>query len=540
MTRVWLEQTKTYPVLILVVAVATGVLGFFTLKNVNQQAQLGEQAIAQAMLTPLSKDVEQIESTIIKTDNRILHEFNPEAPGQFASQWRSQAHVVSPIVRALVVFENTGRLLDFNYRGTPEEASHFKNQILGQLRVDLQIATTKSTKLQHLHTTYGTQSTLVSHQALPTRAPKFHVVIYYDTAWILQTVIREVLENHDGKHIYNVMDNNNRVVYGQTLANAGDYTVGRRFPTTLYQWRLQMAPRQAAQLDAQSKNQRFSELTLVVFSLAIVLLGVAFILVAVVKDRKINQLKSEFVSTVSHELKTPVSVIRMFGDMLRSGKARTPKKREQYIEVICRETERLSALVDNVLDFEAMEQGERRYALTPQPIYPVIEAAVDAMGPRLEQENITLDLQLPKSNDDEPGHNSVGPLQASPNPTVPLDREAALLALVNLIDNAIKYGNGTPITITTRVYPQHVEIRVMDRGPGIPVEQRVRVFDRFYRAAHQSGIRGTGIGLALVKSIATAHRGWIRVDSVKPHGVCMTLGLPTHNSTHPKPTGEHT
>ena len=256
-----------------------------------------------------------------------------------------------------------------------------------------------------------------------------------------------------------------------------------------------MAPRQAELLQAQGQSRVTGAAALPITSFAIILLSAIFFLYAAEKERRLSELKSELMANVSHELKTPLSVVRMFADMLRSDRVPSEERRHEYLDIICRESERLTSLIDNVLDFSALETGQGTYRLRKGDLTDAVGRALDAFRYRSEQEGVEIEVQSPESL-----------------PPVLMDQEAVALAVINLLDNAVKYGGQTAVGLKLSTRRSVVDIAVRDHGPGIPKESLRHVFDRFYRGPDTGPTRGSGIGLSLVKHIAQAHggRAWAR------------------------------
>ena len=334
------------------------------------------------------------------------------------------------------------------------------------------------------------------------------IVAHHDTGYLVREEFPRLFATEEGKRQYNVVNAENRRVFGASLANAGDYLVGHRFPTTLYNWRLQVAPKQASLLESSGRTRRLTELGLLLVALFVILLGVAFVLYAAYKERRLNELKGEFIANVSHELKTPLSVVRMFGELLLTKRVRNEEKQQQYLEIICRESERLTTLIENVLDFSALERGRQKYRLEEGDLQDVVANAIDAFRYRMEGAAVELELK--------------GDL-----PPLLLDRQAVVLALVNLLDNAVKYGEKSPITVTLEQVRDFVQVRVRDRGPGIAPDQEKRIFERFYRSRRNANVRGSGIGLALVRHIAQAHGGRAWATNAEGGGAIVAFALPT-------------
>jgi signal transduction histidine kinase len=232
------------------------------------------------------------------------------------------------------------------------------------------------------------------------------------------------------------------------------------------------------------------------------------------RERELARLKSEFVSTVSHELKTPLTSIRMFAEMLQQDVAGRDREREaRYHDIIVRESERLGLLIANVLDYAQIERGTRRYDQKEEPAAEVAKEAI-ATFRRFQEEEERPVIQFAVADD---AHDAA----------IFVDREVVVQALLNLLANAAKYG-GTehPIEVqVARRSDRRVSIAVRDRGPGIPRAEQSRIFREFYRAsgAYSSGVEGTGLGLALVKRHVEAQGGEVELDSTV--GVGSTFSL---------------
>ena len=199
--------------------------------------------------------------------------------------------------------------------------------------------------------------------------------------------------------------------------------------------------------------------------------------------------RNNFVAAVSHELKTPLTAIRMYAEMLRDGIVPSEKKRQEYYGTITSESERLSRLINNVLEFSRLEKGIRQMNLVAGPLAPVVEEMADLLRPHAEREGFTLQVE------------------SDPDlPPVRYDRDALLQVLFNLVDNAIKYARDAPqrlISLECRHREGGVAVLVRDRGPGVAPRHLTRLFEPFFRGETELTRRtkGTGIGLALVKGL---------------------------------------
>jgi signal transduction histidine kinase len=255
-------------------------------------------------------------------------------------------------------------------------------------------------------------------------------------------------------------------------------------------------------------------------ALAVMLgLGIIATIFGAARARELAQLKSDFVSTVSHELKTPLTSIRMFAEMLEQGVAQgDPAKMARYHGVIVQESQRLGLLIANLLDYAQIERGTRRYTHTRENVGKLAADAVATFET----------LQNPDSDRRNPIEVDVSPEAMAAD--VQVDRDVVIQALLNLLANAAKYGSSAdaPIEVNVGAEDLAVSIAVRDHGPGIPAHEQARIFREFYRApeAYRSGVEGTGLGLALVKQHIEALGGTVDVQSEVGQGATFTIRLP--------------
>jgi len=230
------------------------------------------------------------------------------------------------------------------------------------------------------------------------------------------------------------------------------------------------------------------------------------------REMRLSVLKSDFVANVSHELKTPLALIRLFAETLEMGRVPGEDKKRQYYRVIHKESQRLTQLINNILDFSRIEAGRREYRFAPTDLNRVVADVLDAYRFQIEQHGFTLESSL-----------------AEDLPEVEVDKEALSQALINLVNNAVKYSRDEKlIRLTTSCDGERLRVRVTDRGIGIPSGEQRKIFEKFYRAenslVHES--KGSGLGLALVRHIMEAHGGSVEVESAPGKGSTFTLVLP--------------
>lgn len=499
-----------YWLLVPAVLIAAAILGYYTFRSTLEHTELGEETIAQSLLSVAQQGVEEVERYIRAADNTVFRLVNPNDSSTIDTVWLPEAQSQTPSVQSVLLIDGEGNLLQWASTADKRKRRAFLRVFRQQLVKSLDLEPAEPRLLRHLHQDVDGQSYLLSYKAYSTLAGEVtYIVAQHDTEYLIDEVFPSMFASAESTPRFNIVDENNRVVFGPDLSEVGVYTVGHRFPTTLYGWRLQVAPRQAELLQAQGRSRMRGAAALPLMSFAVILLSAVFFLYAAEKERRLNELKSELMANVSHELKTPLSVVRMFADMLRSDRIPSEDRRHEYLDIICRESERLTSLIDNVLDFSALESGQGTYRLRRGDLGEAVGRALDAFRYRSEQEGVEIHLDAP---DDLP--------------PVLIDQEAIALAVINLLDNAVKYGGQTPVELKLSRRRSVVDIAVRDHGPGIPPEALRLVFDRFYRGPHAGPTRGSGIGLSLVKHIAQAHGGRAWAKNAPGGGAIVGFWIP--------------
>jgi two-component system phosphate regulon sensor histidine kinase PhoR len=272
----------------------------------------------------------------------------------------------------------------------------------------------------------------------------------------------------------------------------------------------------------ETVRTRFNRNLLLILALDLVLLGGAILIYRNVRAQmEFARLKSTFVSNVSHELRTPLALIRMYAETLEMGRLKDERKKQEYYETILRETDRLSHLVNTILNFSRMEAGKRPYKMKEVDLNELVRNVMETYRLHCEQHGIQPVVQLPDT-----------PV------TVHADADAITEAIINLIDNAIKYGGTAKhCAVRTAVWPEAAVLEVEDHGIGIAAEHHRKIFDVFYRVpaglVHET--KGSGLGLSLVRHIMTAHNGNVEVKSEPGKGSTFRLVFPV-TPAHTRPS----
>jgi signal transduction histidine kinase/tetratricopeptide (TPR) repeat protein len=244
----------------------------------------------------------------------------------------------------------------------------------------------------------------------------------------------------------------------------------------------------------------------------ILVFGLVLTVRAVSHELELARMKSDFVSTVSHEFKSPLTSIRQLAEMLQSGRVPSEERRQKYYDVLLEQSERLALLTDNILSLAKIEEGRAEFAFETTDISVLLTKVVTSIRERVRHEGFDIGLDVE------------GAL-----PLLAVDRTALSQAVTNLVDNAIKYsGDSRKISVGARLEEQAVVIAVRDFGVGIKKEDIDKVFERFYRAGDEltRTVKGSGLGLTLVKEIVAAHRGKVHVESEPGKGSLFSIRLP--------------
>jgi signal transduction histidine kinase len=250
----------------------------------------------------------------------------------------------------------------------------------------------------------------------------------------------------------------------------------------------------------------------IVAALALLMVGAGYVAArGLAREVAAARLQSNFVAAVSHEFRTPVASVRQLSELLEDGRVADESKRREYYARIRRQAGRLQRLVENLLDFGRMEADAAEYRME-----------------RLDTADLVRDVTQEFQGEGRGSGRTVDVVMHGPLPSIVGDREALGRALWNLLDNAAKYSPAeAPIHVETTVEDGGVTIRVRDEGPGIPPDEQPRIFDKFVRGSHarESGAKGTGLGLAMVRHILRAHGGEVSVESAPGRGSTFTLRL---------------
>jgi len=263
----------------------------------------------------------------------------------------------------------------------------------------------------------------------------------------------------------------------------------------------------------RERRSKFTKIaTLYTLAVSTFLLGLYFMITNILGKRKINRMKEDFVSSVSHELKTPIAAVRMLAETLKRGKVKDAGREDQYYGMIIRESDRLTRFINKILDFAKLEKGGKVFYFEEDNICDLAKTAVDIYRDEAQDKDLKLSLNLEKEGI-----------------TAEVDKDAILQVMLNLVDNAYKYSkNEKDITIGVKDSGQNITVEISDKGIGIPKDSIEKVFDKFYRVDRYftKHVKGSGLGLSFVKDVINSHGGKIAVQSEQGKGTKFIISLP--------------
>jgi two-component system phosphate regulon sensor histidine kinase PhoR len=265
-------------------------------------------------------------------------------------------------------------------------------------------------------------------------------------------------------------------------------------------------------IQSLAKNRLINNIFVLIVLTVILLFGLFFVFRIIKKEVELAQIKSDFVSNVSHELRTPLALITMYSETLEMGRINSEEKRREYYKIISSEANRLSRIVNSILNFSKIEAGKRKYTFEIIVINSIVEGALSTYEHQLKNEGFEYNFYA--------GENI---------PEFSADKEALTEAIINLIDNAMKYSdNKKRIEIITGFEKDQIFIEVKDYGIGISNSDQTKIFDKFFRvtSGYVHNTKGTGLGLSLVMHIVEAHKGKITLNSKLGEGSSFRLNFP--------------
>ena len=327
---------------------------------------------------------------------------------------------------------------------------------------------------------------------------------------LLPNVLQMSISSEDTDWI--IRGRNRELILASANPPTGSLTVKSDFVGNFPDWTMEFYQADPRFLEDFLVSRRGIYFYMFILIAGILVFGLILTIRSFTREMELSRMKSDFVSTVSHEFKSPLTSIRQIAEMLHAGRVPSEERRQKYYDVLLEQSERLSLLTENVLSFAKMEEGKREFVFEQADIKTLLMKIVSTIQDRVRHDGFEIEAKIEKS---------LLPIMA--------DVSALTQAVNNLIDNAVKYS-GDSKKVIVRAYndEQRVVIAVRDFGVGIKKEEKSKVFDRFYRGGDEltRTVKGSGLGLTLVKQIVEAHKGSIQLESEPGKGSVFSMKLP--------------
>jgi signal transduction histidine kinase len=342
--------------------------------------------------------------------------------------------------------------------------------------------------------------------------------ILIDFPVYLKSISEKMIKKLDPGSSINIKieDNNRKLVFSKVHKEEIDY-LSFPFPENLPQWKLLLSENKPGFLMTLLKAGSGIYLFIFILIALLMVLGFAFIMYTLNVELRLNKLKSEFISNVSHELKSPLTSIRMMTEMLHHNRVQTEERKSVYYSSMLEESEHLSHLIDNILDFSRMDDDRKKYDFTDVNLDELLMKFLESTRESIQDTSFDIRYNRPDRV-----------------PVIKADKNAILQVFYNLVDNAIKFsGTSKQIDISLSSKDDELQFCVKDYGIGISGKDHEKIFDRFYRGEEPQrlGIKGSGIGLTIVQKIVEAHKGRLTVESKPGEGSTFCVHLPINKNS---------
>jgi signal transduction histidine kinase len=344
-----------------------------------------------------------------------------------------------------------------------------------------------------------------------------------DQEYVKKDILVPILEKISSREDFfiQIRDDEKNAVAGKDISRLDgpfpQISYSRAFEESFPPWTIEIFQTFPNEAEREFNLRRNIYISLVFVVIVSLLFGGILAIRSTAKELKLARLKSDFVSTVSHEFRTPLTSIRYLADLLQRGRVKKEDRKQQYYETITQESERLSRLIENTLDFSKIEAGVKEYEFAEMDAAEMCRDVVRRFQGQVAPQEFTIESDISEEL-----------------PQIFADREALSRALFNLLDNAVKYsGDSRRISMRTWSDESNISIEVEDKGVGIASEEQQRVFEKFYRSGdiQESNVKGSGIGLTIVEHVVKAHGGKVFLESGIGEGTKVTLQLPKQHKS---------
>jgi len=546
--------------LLLVPTLVVGAAAFKLLRNeqrrINQEVRLSAQDRAHAIGDSLQLTVAAVEDGLTETLKRIpkekleetlfsWEERNPLVRSSFI--WNQKTGLQKPKPGSFATSEEKRFILRYNLlisghipwktsRAEEEQTDPIKSQSIGQFKTGRQKLVEMARKTAREYQSSGGDFKEASRESAGW-IPWFEANNLYILGWVrkdpgglvygveleVMTMLSRLITDFPLTEavpkgmVYAIIDGNGKVLHQAGKAGIKTGTrpdIAVSLAPYLPHWQVAVY---FIDGNIMTRSGRgfiiLSGLLLAIFIVAIVI-GGSLLMWQAHSNLKDARQKTSFVSSVSHELKTPLTSIRMYAELLAADRIKTPEKKKQYLQVIVTESQRLTRLVNNVLDFSRLEQGRKNYHFEKLDMMVFLYETIKAHSLRIKKAGLVLKEDIPDENI-----------------IVETDRDALEQVMLNLVDNAIKYASeGKELTIALKVRKEYYELQFADRGPGVPSVHRDNIFKKFHRVDDSLTAKkpGSGLGLSISRRLLRDLDGDLLYRPREGGGSCFIVLIPSH------------
>ncbi len=494
---------------IAVIVISTATLSYLSYRYTVGRENLVETSFVQSIIKLSTQTVDRIEQKIIDNDRVLSDMVDVNEP----SGWPEQVEAIrkADLNVEQVYFLRLGNNFPL-YPPYSDEIRHAWSAFRSNFKLsEVNLDQLGPDQTHHLHKERAQGYFFASYVLKEDRRGEKYLVCFQMNMDRLIDLLNRYLRDLQADFYVSVVDFDNQGVYNQPVSKEGKYYYELRFPSTLYKWILQVVPRNYGEIERDVTNLRRTNLFFIIMSTFLTFLSLAVISLAARREQQLRKLKEDFISNVSHELKTPISLIRMFSEILVTGRVKSDETRREYDAIIFNESDRMSRLVNNLLDFANLERDGRHKNFQKVDIADLVTRELEAYRYQVQKEGFQLLADV------------------EPVPETYADANAVTMAFFNLLENSVKYSGDTKlINVKVKKTDGFIDLSVQDCGLGIPESELEKIFDKFYRgrSALANNIRGSGIGLSLTKNVAEMHGGDVMVRSEPGKGSTFTLRIP--------------
>lgn len=317
---------------------------------------------------------------------------------------------------------------------------------------------------------------------------------------------------YTGNIDYEIIDSNNKIFFSSTNTELTNPVIKELLLDRLLEWQIRLNLQESDDLRKSIQIRTYINIGIVILLFVIIATSLYFMFRMFKREKELSTMKTDFVSTVSHEMRTPITAIRMIGEMFQLGTVKDEKVAKDYYDILSGETERITRLINNILDFSRMDSGRKRYNFTSDDISNIVSFTVRAFEKYAENNGYKIGLNIQEQL-----------------PKIKIDADAISQVILNLLDNAMKYSPvNKEIKVNMYRKNEHIVIDIIDRGIGIEQNKIDKIFEKFYRSENEltRKTKGAGVGLSIAKHIIDAHKGKIEVKSQRGFGSTFSVIFP--------------